>query len=213
MNPAQLCLIQRRVQSARQELTKQKLDTSILQESLGELIGWCAAQDFYAALRKHNDPNDDYCLPLFFFTPVIGSDIKPERQAIHVNLSAPWFLMNAICALETGWVLQLNGDATFGFCRAAVDMIGLGFCSMGGANHPACWSYIPHQTEGELMYTVTYREMDRAAIALFSANLDKKCEFTTCLKHLVVQPQVQENVASPKLVNGLLFVDQAQCDH
>ncbi len=107
-------------------------------------------------------------------------------------MSAPWFLLNAIRALETSWVVQLNGDATFGFCRAAVDMIGLSFFSMGGANHPACWSYIPHQTEGELMYTVTYREMERAAIALFSesANLDKDCEFTTCLKHLLAQGRV-----------------------
>jgi hypothetical protein len=56
MDPAQLRLIQRSVQSARQELTKQKLDTSIVLKSLGELIGWCAAQGFYAALRKHNDP-------------------------------------------------------------------------------------------------------------------------------------------------------------
>ena len=81
--------------------------------------------------------------------------------------------MNAIRALETGWTVQLNGDATFGFCRAAVDMIGLGFCAMGGANHPACWSLIPHQTEGELMYTVSFRETKQAALALFSANLDK----------------------------------------
>ena len=92
--------------------------------------------------------------------------------------------------VEVGWAVQLNGDATFGFCRAAVDMIGLGFCSMGCANHPAGWSFIQHQIEGELMYTVTYREMERAALALFSANLDTTCEYTTCLKHLIAQPRV-----------------------
>ena len=42
--------------------------------------------------------------------------------------------VQAIRALECGWVVQLNGDGTFGFCHVAVDMIGLGFCSMGGAN-------------------------------------------------------------------------------
>jgi hypothetical protein len=104
---------------------------------------------------------------------VIGSNIKPERQAIHINLSAPWFLLNAISALETGWVVQLKGNAKFGFCRPAVNMIGLDFCSMGGANHLACWSYISHQTEGELMYTVTYCEMERAVIALFSDSLSE----------------------------------------
>jgi hypothetical protein len=115
-------------------------------------------------LRKHNNPADEYCLPLFTAF-VLGHDIIPERQAVHINLSAPWFLMNAIRALETGWVLQLNGYATFGYCRAAMDMIGLCFCSMGCANHPVCWSFIPHQTEEELMYTVTYREMESAVIA------------------------------------------------
>ena len=60
-----------------------------------------------------------------------------------------WFLLNAVCPIETGWVLQLNGDATFGLCRADIDMIALGFCSFGGSNNPVCFSYIPHQSEGE----------------------------------------------------------------
>ncbi len=58
MDPAQLRLVQRRVRSARQELTKQELDTATVPESLGELIGWFAEHDFHAALDKHNDPND-----------------------------------------------------------------------------------------------------------------------------------------------------------
>jgi hypothetical protein len=37
----------------------------------------------------------------YLFTAfVLGHDIKPERRAIHINLSVPWFLMNAIRALE-----------------------------------------------------------------------------------------------------------------
>ncbi len=155
MDPAQLRLIQRRVQTAQLELTKKKVDPSTVPESLCELAVWCETQDFNAALRKHNKPADEYCLPLFSVF-VIDNDIKPERQDIHINMLAPWFLMNAIRALKAGWVVQLNGDATFAFCRAVVDMIGLCFCSMGCANNSACWSFIPHQTEGELMYTVAY---------------------------------------------------------
>ncbi len=120
--------------------------------------------------------------------------------------------MNAISALETGWV-QLNEDATFGFCRSAMDMIGPGFCSMGGANHPTCWPFIPHQTEAELMYTVTCREMKRAFIALFTANLDKECKFTTCLKHLLAQQRVQEYMSKQSYRDGLLPTDQAECNH
>ena len=52
MDPAQLRLIQLRVQAAWQTLTKQKLDTSTVPESLGEIAGWCATQDFHAALRN-----------------------------------------------------------------------------------------------------------------------------------------------------------------
>ncbi len=44
------------------------------------------------------------------------------------------------------------------------------------------------------MYTVTYRAMKRAAIALFSANVDKEGKFTTCFKHLLAQQRVQEYI-------------------
>ena len=57
-------------------------------------------QDFYVALNKHTDPADEYCLPLFSAF-VLGSDIKPDRQAIHISLSSPCFLLNAIRALES----------------------------------------------------------------------------------------------------------------
>ena len=108
IDPTQLRCVQRCVRTARQHLTLQKLAASTVPESLGELIGWCETNDFHAAVPRHNDPADEYCLPLFSVF-VIGHDIKPERQAIHVNLSSPWFLANAIRALESGWVMQLNG--------------------------------------------------------------------------------------------------------
>ena len=63
------------------------------------------------------------------------------------------------------------------------------------------------------MYTVTYREMERAVIALFTANVDKVCEFTTCLKHLLAQVRVQEYMRSQGYRDGRLPIDQAQCDH
>ena len=83
-------------------------------------------------------------------------------------------------AIETGWiqVVQLNGDATFGFCRADIDMIALGFCSFGGSNNPVCFSYIPHQSEGEILYTKTYFEMKSAIMAVFKAQTQKPCEFS-----------------------------------
>jgi hypothetical protein len=87
-------------------------------------------------------------------------------------------------------------------------MIGLGLCSMD----PVCWSYIQHQTVGKLMYTVTSREMESAAIALFTANLDMEFKFTTCLKHLLSQPRAQ-TFKSEGYRDSKLPINQAQCDH
>ena len=81
---SQLRCIQRSVQTSRKILTQQKLAAATVPESLGELIGWCETKDFYAALRKHNDPADEYCLPLFLllFSVVISKlKDKPFKSA------------------------------------------------------------------------------------------------------------------------------------
>jgi hypothetical protein len=90
----------------------------------------CKQQDFYAALQRHIDPDDPHCMPLYAAC-VIGQDIKPEYQVIHINFANIWFLLNSITwihAIEKDWVMLLNGNATFGFCHAYIDMIALGFC-------------------------------------------------------------------------------------
>ncbi len=81
-------------------------------------------------------------------------------------------------------VVQLNGDATFGFCRADIDMIALCFCPSGGSNNPVCFSYIQHQTEGEKLYNVKFFEVQQAVIAVLKASTDKDCEFSTCVSEL-----------------------------
>ena len=124
-------------------------------ESLGALSEWCKKHDFYDSLRRRNGPEDSYCIPLFTAF-VIGYYIKPDRQLIQINFANIWFLLNAVRAIKTGWAVQLNGDATFGFCYAYIDMIALGFCSFGGSNNPVCFSYIQHQSESEKLYTKSF---------------------------------------------------------
>jgi hypothetical protein len=70
--------------------------------------------------------------------------------------------------IASGWVFQLNGDATFYFCRVAVDMIGLVVTLVGNHNHPLCWFIIPHNTEGELTYhdTDTFLELQEASMLI-----------------------------------------------
>ncbi len=97
-------------------------------------------------------------------------------------------------------MVQLNGDATFGFCRADINMIALGFCSFGGANNPVCFSYIPRQSEREKLYTVTYFGMQKAVMSLLKANMEKDCEFTSCLKLLLCRPHVQQYLDSEEFM-------------
>ena len=82
MKPSMLRCIQRRVKTARDQLTMQQMDTSAVPESLGDLTEWCKERDFYKAVQRHNDPLVPYCLPLNTAF-VIGFDIKQERQVIH----------------------------------------------------------------------------------------------------------------------------------
>ncbi len=96
------------------------------------------AARFYAALQRHNDQHNPYCIPLYAAF-VIGHDIKQEYQVIHVNCANIWFLLNAVRTIKPDWAVQLNGDATFGFYRADIDMIALGFCPFGRSNNPACF--------------------------------------------------------------------------
>jgi hypothetical protein len=56
-------------------------------------------------------------------------DIKQERHFIHKNLGSAWLLLNAIWAILTGWVVQLNGNTTFGSCSAPINMIVLRQCT------------------------------------------------------------------------------------
>ena len=81
--------------------------TTVVPESLGDLIEWCKKHEFYNELQRHNDPEDSYCLPLYTAF-VIGYDIKPdsERQLIQINLANIWFLLDAVRAIETGWVVH-----------------------------------------------------------------------------------------------------------
>jgi hypothetical protein len=71
-------------------------------------------------------------------------------------------------------------------------MIELGFNSIGAVNNPACWSIIPHQGEGELVYTLTIYALQAAVFPLFRAMTYRKCAFTSFLLELQARPNVQK---------------------
>jgi hypothetical protein len=98
----------------------------------------------------HIDSAAQRGIHLDLYAPVvIGHEFDAARDIIYINVSSPWWLLNAFRAINAGWVLQ-RSDATFYFCRRKVDMIGFGVNSLGGHNHPLCCSLIPDSAEGEL---------------------------------------------------------------
>ena len=144
--PQLLRCMQRVVRLSRAQLTIRQLQGFDIDSSFGSLTKFAEAKWFRTLLDRNNDPEDDFHFDLF--SPiVIGRDINATRDIVHINLTSIWFLLNIFRVIASGWVFQLNGDATFSFCRVAVDMIGLGVNSVGNHNHPLCWSIIPHNTE------------------------------------------------------------------
>ena len=126
--------------ATREKLMMQQLETNAIQDSLGEVIKWWIQHDYYDIYDRIVEAqwsgqwlfpaNACPCTSILPF--FIGSDLKQERQIFHINFFSQWFLFNAVRAIESGSVVQLNGCVIFRFCHAAIDMIVLGFCSMGG---------------------------------------------------------------------------------
>jgi hypothetical protein len=78
-----------------------------------------------------------------------------------------------------------------------------------------CWSIIPHQTEGELTYTGTYAELEKAFILSCSIRTYDREDCTSCatLKQLRAQERVVTYLASDTFKAGKIPVDTAQCDN
>ena len=55
--------------------------------------------------------------------------------------------------------------------------------------------------------------MQQAAIALLQANIDKDCDFSSCLKHLLGRPNVQKYMSGGDFTICKLPIDQAHYDH
>jgi hypothetical protein len=191
-----------------------QLDGFDINSSYGLLQKFSDKFWFPDLVARNNDGEDEFHFDLF--TPVvIGRNLDAQRDIVHMNLTSLWFLFNLLRVIASGWVFQLNGDATFSFCRVAVDMIGLGVNSVGNHNHPVCWSIIPHNMEGELTYTGTYNEMQDAFLLLEDIHTCGKleCEFCKSYNMLMENANVKKYFASKDFKElRRLPVDTAQCD-
>ncbi len=75
-------------------------------------------------MRKHNDKDEPYHLKLFEFC-VIVHECDAAHDIVRIKFSSLWMLSNALCAINAGWVFQLNGDVTGNVCRADIDLLEL----------------------------------------------------------------------------------------
>jgi hypothetical protein len=191
--PELLRSVQHWVKLSRALLTMKQLDGPDIDSSYGSLQKFSEKFWFADLVACNNDREGDFHFDLF--TPVvIGRNLDAQGGIVHINLTSPWFLFNLLRVIASGWVFQLNGDATFSFCRVAVDIIGLGVNSVGNHNHPVCWSIIQHNTEGELTYTGTFIELQDAFLLAEDIHTcsNIKCEFCNTYDMLLLNENVQK---------------------
>ncbi len=79
--------VQRIVQNVRKQITQQHVDGFDLKDSFGSLHVLCVTNLFSDLMRKHNDPEDAYHFSLFKFV-VLGSQVSPERDIVHITFSS-----------------------------------------------------------------------------------------------------------------------------
>ncbi len=57
---------------------------------------------------------------------VLGSQVSPERDIVHITFSSVWMILNAFRAIVAGWGFQLNGDVTGKLCGKNIDLFEFG---------------------------------------------------------------------------------------
>ncbi len=74
-------------------------------------MDFCILSAWSQLVGKHNDPANDYHLPLYDYI-VIGHELIAERDIVRINLSSLWMLANALRAIVAGRNFQLCAEVT-----------------------------------------------------------------------------------------------------
>ncbi len=121
--------MRRKVSRFRAVLSIQQLDNYNIDESFGSLVRYSDAKLFANLLEQHTDENSDFHFDLF--EPfVIGRDLNAKDDIVYLKFSSIWHLLNFLRNLAAGWLLQLNGDATYKVCRRGVAIYCIGVNSI-----------------------------------------------------------------------------------
>ncbi len=106
-----------------------------------------------------------YHLKLFEFC-VIGHEFDAAHDIVRINFSSLWMILNALCAINAGWVFQLNSDVTGNVYRADFELLESSVTSIPAQNNVLCISTIPHATEIQTTYKITWDDLQAAAVLL-----------------------------------------------
>ena len=207
--------VERRVYSARKNMTKKQLDGYKLTDSFGSLTVFSEINLFSTLMRKHNDPEYAYHFRLFDFV-VLGSQVTAEHDLVRITFGSVWMMLNAYRAIIAGWGFQLNGDVTGKYCNKSVDLVEFSVTSIPKQNNILCLGVIPKGTESETLCRITWNDFRVAAIELANYKDCGKQGCFTCqmVMPLLAHPNVVEEMATKAWKEEeKLPVETAMCDN
>jgi hypothetical protein len=162
-----------------------------LDNTYGSLQNFCEALFFQTLMQRHNEAkDDDHHLRLhqpFVIAYGIDSDVQSlsGSPGIFMAVSSLWMLLNIGRALNSGWEMQLQVDATFKVCTEAVGVLGFGVNSLGAHMNLVCTALIPDNRESEEMMKETWNAIRRAFHLLLTRY--KRCPIHDCMPCMAFQ--------------------------
>ncbi len=84
-------------------------------------------------------------------------------------------LLNIFRNIDAGWLLQLNGDASYKICRNTVALFFIGVKSLGHVKNPVCFAIIPEIESAEICAGTYNAVKDAALLLLNSVRLCDSC--------------------------------------
>ena len=214
VGPKLMRCLQRRVVKVRAELTLEQLDQLAIDDSFGSLVRYAEAKWFPTLFEKHMDDTDFHLGMHDVF--VLGKCIDAANDIVYLNFSSLWHLCNVLRNMEAGWLLQLNGDATFNVCRRTVALYSFGVNSLGNVNNPICWAIIPETESAEVLKGLWKAVQDAVILIIrhFKPCADIcGCEACAMVANLLACDNITEYKKRHTFAAGVLEVDQTLSDH
>ena len=146
---------------------------------------------------------------------IIGFQAKQDEGTLFVCFTNVWMLLNYFCVINTGWPVQLMGDATFNFCESDIGLAGFGVMQAGGRLAPLIYSLVP--TESAEAYALMWNSFSKTAISLvrkFSCCEKAVCSTCSSINRVLQHPRTASKLSDEKFTRQKrLAVDFATSDN